>query len=246
VDLNLKNKNALVFGSSSGLGLAVAESLIAEGAQVVLCSRSEDRLKKAAEKIGAKTWIAADLTKAGESARVVQETIRKLGSLDILITNTGGPEKGKFSDISTAQWHLDFQSLWMSVVESVGAALPEMKKNNYGRILMITSIAGKEALPGLTTSNGLRAGLEGLCKSVSTEVASAGITVNVLRPGYTNTDRLKELNLSEEKVKQMVPAGRLAEPGEFADLATFLASPRAAYITGQCISVDGGVQKSHG
>lgn len=245
MDLGLKNKKALVFGSSMGIGRAIAESLIAEGAQVAICSRNLDRLQKVGNEIGAKLCVAADLTKAKEASRAVKEVIQKLGGLDILVTNTGGPAKGVFSEISDSQWHQDFQSLWMSVVESVQVVLPEMKKNNYGRILMVTSIAGKEPLPALTTSNGLRAGLEGLCKSVATEVAPFGITMNVLRPGYTNTDRLKELNLSEERIKQMVPAGRLGDPKEFADFATFLASPRAGYITGQCISLDGGVQKSH-
>jgi 3-oxoacyl-[acyl-carrier protein] reductase len=123
--------------------------------------------------------------------------------------------------------------------------LPEMKKQKFGRILMITSLAAKEPLPALTTSNGLRAGLAGLAKSIANEVAADGITLNLLLPGYTNTDRLKELNLSDERVKQIVPAGRLGEPRELADLACFLASPRAGYITGQSIAVDGGALKGH-
>ncbi len=245
MDLQLKNKRALIFGASAGIGKAVAESLVAEGTQVVICSRNLDRLQKVAHEIGASHCIAADLTRPGEAVRAVREAIKKLGGLDILVTNTGGPAKGLFTEITESQWHTDFQSLWMSVVESLQMALPEMKKNNFGRVLMVTSIAGKEPLPALTTSNGLRAGLEGLCKSVATEMAGFGITVNVLRPGYTNTDRLKELKLTEERIRQMVPAGRLGEPKEFADFATFLSSPRAGYITGQCISIDGGVQKSH-
>ena len=111
-------------------------------------------------------------------------------------------------------------------------------------IILITSLAAKEPLSGLTTSNGLRAGLAGLCKSLANEVAPFGITVNVLLPGYTNTDRLKDLKLTEDRVKQMVPAGRLGDPRELADLAAFLASPKAGYITGQSIAVDGGVIKS--
>lgn len=245
MDLGLKNKKALVFGSSMGIGRAIAETLIAEGAKVAICSRSLDRLHGVAREIGASLSVAADLSKPGEAARAVKEVIQNFGSLDILVTNTGGPAKGNFSEITATQWSTDFQSLWMSVVESMNAALPEMKKNNFGRILMVTSIAGKEPLPSLTTSNGLRAGLEGLCKSVATEMAPFGITINILRPGYTNTDRLKELKLTEDRIKQMVPAGRLGDPKEFADFAAFLASERAAYVTGQCISIDGGVQKSH-
>lgn len=232
-------------GSSTGLGRAIAESLIAEGAEVILSSRTEASLKKTADEIKAKGFIACDLQKPGAGKELVQKTIAQFGGVDILVTNTGGPNKGGFEAISDEQWHTDFQSVWMSVVESVREALPVMKKQKYGRILMVTSLAAKEPLPNLTTSNGLRAGLTGLAKSVSTEVANQGITINVLLPGYTNTDRLKELNLSEERVKQIVPAGRLGDPRELGDLATFLASPRAGYITGQSIAVDGGAIKGH-
>jgi 3-oxoacyl-[acyl-carrier protein] reductase len=120
-----------------------------------------------------------------------------------------------------------------------------MKENNFGRILLVTSLAAKEPLSGLTTSNGLRAGLPGLCKSIANEYSAFGITLNLLLPGYTNTDRLKNLKLSEDKIKQLVPAGRLGEPQELADLAAFLASPRAGYITGQSIVIDGGALKGH-
>ena len=245
MDLQLRGKKALVLGSSQGIGRAIAESLIAEGARVVLCSRKEPELSKLSREIGATGFVVADLSQPDQGRNACQEAIRLLDGLDILVTNTGGPAKGTFMEISTDQWQRDYQNLWLSVVECFRVALPEMKKNNYGRLLLVTSIAGKEPLPALTTSNGLRAGLEGLSKSISTEYAPFGITVNILRPGYTNTDRLKELKLSDEQVKKMVPTGRLGAPQELADLATFLASPRAGYITGQCISIDGGVQKSY-
>lgn len=245
MDLQLTNKKALVMGSSTGIGKAIAEALLKEGCVVTLCARQEERLRKTAQDMGAQHCVAGDLSLANEATRITQQAAQLMGGLDILVTNTGGPAKGQFMDISLQQWHTDFQNLWLSLVESVQVALPIMKKNNYGRILMITSIAGNEPLPGLTTSNGLRAGLEGLSKSIAHEMAAFGITSNILRPGYTNTDRLKELKLSEEKIKQMVPAGRLGDPEELASLATFLASPRAAYITGQAISIDGGVQRGY-
>ena len=131
------------------------------------------------------------------------------------------------------------------MVESWNAALPKMKENKYGRLLLVTSIAAKEPLAGLTTSNGLRAGLSGLAKSVSDEYAAYGITANLLLPGYTATDRLKNLNLSEDKIKEMVPAGRLGEPKELADMAAFLAGETGSYITGQSIAIDGGVLRGH-
>jgi 3-oxoacyl-[acyl-carrier protein] reductase len=245
MDLKLTGKRALVMGSSTGLGRAVAESLIAEGVQVILCSRNKKTLEEVKEKTGAAGLVVADLSHEGEAKRATEEAIKLLGGLDIVVTNTGGPAKGNFLDVTDKQWQTDFQSLWMSVVESLHVALPSMKEQNFGRVLMITSLAAKEPLPGLTTSNGLRAGLEGLCKSLANEYSGNGITFNILRPGYTNTDRLKQLNLSDEKVKEMVPAGRLGEPEELADLATFLSSPKAGYITGQCISIDGGVARGY-
>lgn len=245
MNLNLTGKTALVFGASQGIGKAIAESLIAEGVKVAICSRTESTLNKTKDEIKANLAIPGDLTKSGEAKRVTEQVIKEFGRLDILITNTGGPAKGTFPEVSLDQWNTDFQSIWLSVVESLQSALPKMAENNYGRVLMVTSLAAKEPLPGLTTSNGLRAGLAGLTRSISNEYASKGITLNLLLPGYTNTDRLKALNLSEEKVKELVPAGRLGEPCELADMATFLASEKGAYITGQSIAIDGGVLKGH-
>lgn len=245
MDLKLQDKKALVFGSSAGIGRAIAECLIEEKVKVMLSSRAEQRLQKSISELGAFGGTTADLTKTGEGKRAVEHALAKMQGLDILVMNTGGPAKGSFMDISTEQWQLDFQNLWMSFIEAVKAALPRMRQQKYGRILLITSLAAKEPLPNLTTSNGLRAGLAGLCKSLANEVASEGVTVNLLLPGYTNTERLKELTLSEEKIRQMIPAGRLGEPKELASLACYLASPMAGYITGQSIAVDGGVLRAH-
>ena len=241
MDLQLAGKKALVLGASTGIGRAIAQTLIAEGADVTICSRDAGKLEIAAKEIGAKNYFAADLSKTGEARRVTEKAIAAFGgSLDILVTNTGGPKRGTFAEISEAQWQTDFQSLWMSVVESLNVALPVMKAKKFGRVLMVTSFAAREPRAALTTSNGLRAGLNGLCKSVANEYAAHGITLNVLMPGFTNTDRIKEINMPEEKVRQLVPAGRVGEPEELAALAAFLASPRAGYITGQNIAVDGG------
>ncbi|MFT6924920.1 MAG: 3-oxoacyl-[acyl-carrier protein] reductase [Psychromonas sp.] len=245
MNLNLKNKKALVMGASAGIGKAIAESLINEGAEVYICSRSEQKLRDCQEEIGAAGYEVCDLSKPLASKELIERVIARIGQIDILVTNTGGPEKANFLDVSDEQWHLDFQSIWMSPVESIKAVLPHMKENNYGRVIMVTSVAAKEPISGLTTSNGLRAGLSGLAKSIANEFSAFGITINLLLPGYTNTDRLKSLKLSEEQIKAMVPAGRLGEPSELADLATFLASEKGSYITGQSIAVDGGVLKGH-
>ena len=245
MNLDLKGKKALVFGSSSGIGKAIAESLIQEGAKVALCARNEDRLKETAEKINASCFDTCDLSQPGSAGKVTNHIIEKLGGLHILVANTGGPEKNNFLQVSESQWRHDFQSLWLSVVDSLHAALPLMKEQKYGRILLITSVAAKEPMEGLTTSNGLRAGLAGLVKSIANETASFGITCNLLLPGFTNTPRIEALNLSEKTIQNLVPAGRLGQPHEIADLAAFLASKKADYITGQSIAVDGGYLKSH-
>lgn len=245
MDLQLKGKRALVMGSSAGIGRAVAESLIAEGVQVVLCARSNDKLQAAVNEIGAKAGFACDLSKAGAARQLVQQAAESLGGIDILVANTGGPKKGSFAEISDQQWHEDFQSLWMSFIESTKEVLPNMRKQKFGRILVVTSLAAKEPLANLTTSNGLRAGLAGLAKSLANEVAIDNVTVNLLLPGYTATDRLKDFKFGDDWFKQNIPAGRLGDPKEIADLACFLASPRAGYITGQSIAVDGGSIRGH-
>ncbi len=245
MDLQLKGKKALVFGSSAGIGRAIAESLIAEGASVALSARTQSRLAETAAAIGAAAYFPCDLSKPGAAKETTQQAASKLGGLDILVINSGGPKKNVFADVSQSQWLEDFQNLWLSAVDGINAVLPGMKERSFGRILLVTSLAAKEPLPGLTSSNGLRAGLAGLAKSLANEVAASGITINLILPGYTDTERLKELNLSEEKIRQLVPAGRLAAPSELGDLAAFLASPRAGYITAQSIVVDGGALRGH-
>jgi 3-oxoacyl-[acyl-carrier protein] reductase len=245
MDLGLKEKTALIMGGSSGLGKAIARTLITEGAKVAISSRDEGKLKAAASEISASRIYPCDFSKPGQSRATIEKAISEMGQLDILVTNTGGPARGNFLDITTEQWQGDYQSVFMSAIEAMQVALPHMQKRGYGRIILITSVSAKEPLPKLTSSNGLRPGLKGLAKSISNEYASSGVTVNVLMPGYTNTERLQELKLTEEKIKQMIPIGRLAEPSELAALAAFLASPQASYITGQSIAVDGGFMRSH-
>ncbi len=240
MDLNLKGKCALVFGSSMGIGRGIAEVLVREGARVGILARNLDTLEPIKTEIGAAQAYAADLTNPGAAALAVKQFISDFGRIDILVTNTGGPARGVFLDVRSEQWHRDFQSLWMSVVEALHEALPAMKEQKYGRVIMVTSLAAQEPIAGLTTSNGLRAGLTGLCKSISNEVAPFGITINTIRPGYINTRRIQENKWPAEKIREMVPAGRLGEPQEIGQLAAFLASEKAAYITGQNIAVDGG------
>lgn len=244
MDLGLKNKRALVLGSSSGIGRGIAEVLVQEGARVALCARNPETLEEVRKKIGAELALAGDLSKAGSAKEVLSSVIQKWGGIDILVVNTGGPAKGGFEEITDSQWNEGIQSLWTSAIDSIRAALPAMKSQKWGRILIVTSLSAKEPLKAMTISNGLRAGLSGLTKSIANEIAPYGITVNSLLPGYTDTDRLRELNLSEETVKGLIPAGRLGTTREFGSLAAFLASDLAGYITGQSILIDGGATRS--
>ncbi len=244
MDLGLNDKKALVLGASAGLGFAVARALASEGATLAVCSRDAVRIGRAARELGTPHAIAADLGLAGASRGVVQQARAAMGGLDVLVVNTGGPPKATFAQTTRALWEQAFESLWMGAVEAVQEALPTLVAQRFGRILMVTSVAAKEPLPGLTLSNGLRAGLLGLVKTIATEVAPHGVTVNALLPGYTRTERLMELGVAEEKLAAQIPMGRIAEPEEFAAVAAFLASTRASYVTGQAIVVDGGATRS--
>jgi 3-oxoacyl-[acyl-carrier protein] reductase len=244
MDLNLSGKRAFVQGSSSGLGRAIAEALIKEGVKVAICSRSADKIAQVAREIGAEAAIVADLGQPGAGKIAVEEAARKLGAIDILVTNTGGPPKGLFEEVTAEQWLDGFQSLWLSATDSIRAALPGMKERHWGRILLVTSAAAKEPMPLLNISNGLRAGLLGLTKAISNEIAKDGITINALLPGYTDTERLQELKIPKEKITSQIPAGRLGTPQEFGAVAAFLASDQAAYVTGQAIACDGGYLRS--
>ena len=240
MDLGLRDRRALVLAGSSGLGRAVAAALVAEGARVAICARNKARVEAAARELGAQVGLPCDLTVAGAAITLVETATKRLGGLDILVTNTGGPPKGRFADVTDEMWQVGFQSLWMSAVEAIRAALPAMQERRWGRVLLITSTAAKEPIPELTVSSGLRAGLLGLVKSLAPEVAEDGVTVNALLPGYTSTERIAELGIPEETLAAHIPARRLGRPEELGAMAAFLASEQAGYVTGQAIAVDGG------
>jgi len=234
------------------LGRAIAQAIAAEGARVAICARGRERLEAAAAAIRASSGsgvgvveaFPCDLSVVGAGGLLVQRVIERLGGLDVLVTNTGGPPAGTFDEITPAKWEEGFDGLFLSAVEAIRAALPGMRERRWGRILLVTSLAAREPIPRLTVSNALRAGLLGLAKSLSREVAAEGITVNALLPGYTRTERLMELGVDEAKLCAQIPAGRIGNPEELGALAAFLASERAAYITGQAIACDGGAMHS--
>lgn len=243
MDLNLKEKKVLVWGASQGIGLAVAKSFCSEGSIVTIVSRNEAKLKRISQENNIPHFISADLSNIEEGVSSIEKAIELMGGIDIFVINTGGPEKSPFEDVKKSQWEHDFHSLWLSPCEALKKVLPKMKAKGFGRVLLVSSIAAKEPLKDLTTSNGLRAGLAGLFKSVSNEYAQFGITLNILCPGYTNTERIQNLNLKQDVIEGLVPAKRLGEPEELANLAVFLGSEKASYITGQQICIDGGANR---
>lgn len=257
MDLGLEGKVAVIGGSSRGLGRAIAAELAAEGASVVLCARTGEAVDAAARAIaeaaGVPTLgIAADLSVEGEPERIIEAAVAGFGRVDVLVTNTGGPPAGPFEAHSPQAWRTATAQLLDSVVNMTRAALPDMRSRGWGRIITVTSIAVKQPVDELILSNSLRAAVTGFARSLANEVAADGITVNNVMPGYTGTDRLRELAEQVAAARGIdpaealsvweagIPVGRIAEPREFAALVAFLASERASYITGTSIPVDGG------
>ncbi len=253
MNLGLDGKVALVCGASRGLGRAIADELAAEGASLALCSRDAERLAAVAGEISPDVLaVAADLAVPGEPTRVVEATLERFGRLDVLVANTGGPPAGTHDTLSLEDWDRATALLLRSTVELATAALPSMKERGWGRILAVTSVAVKQPVDNLILSNSLRAAVTGFAATLAREVATFGITVNTILPGYTATERVTELNRAnaeregvdpaeiQARLEASIPLGRLAEPEEFAALAAFLASERAGYITGGAFAVDGG------
>lgn len=252
MDLGIKGKVAFVGASSKGLGRAVAIELAQEGAIVVINGRNDNSLAIAKGEIKALTGqevmaIKGDLSLAEDRLAIINQVLERHDTVDILVTNTGGPPAGKFEDFDKSSWDDAYELLLGSAVEMINAFLPGMKKNQWGRILTISSMAVKQPVNNLILSNAVRASIVGLVKSLSNELGPDNITVNNIMPGYTNTERLRKLNDSNPSFKEVVkgvPLARIGEPEEFAAAVAFLASQRASYITGVSLAVDGGAIKT--
>jgi 3-oxoacyl-[acyl-carrier protein] reductase len=253
MDLGLKNKIAFVAASSQGLGKAVAMELSKEGAKVIINGRKKETLGKTKQEIEQQTngevlALAGDLSVAGDRKQIIDDALKAFGSIDILVTNTGGPPSGKFEQFTEEDWDNAYKTLLASAVGLINGFLPGMKEKHWGRIIAITSQAVKQPVNNLILSNSVRASVAGLIKTLSNEVAQYGVTVNNVMPGYTETDRLKHLTESnpsfESSAKAEIPLGRFGKPDEFAAAVTFLASERASFITGVSLAVDGGWVKS--
>jgi 3-oxoacyl-[acyl-carrier protein] reductase len=260
MDLGLKDRVAIVAASSQGIGRATAECFAAEGCRLAMCARNAVALEAAAEKIrkqsGAEVFTAAfDVTHAGSVHTFVDAVAEKFGSVDICVTNAGGPPAKGFMAASIDDWRKAVDTNFLSTVYFARAVIPQMQRKRWGRIVTLTSVSVKQPVPDLVLSNAVRTAVVGLVKSLSSEFGKDGITVNNVAPGYTATDRLKELararSAASGKTEDDIFAAwagdaalkRVGEPREVADAIVWLASERASYVTGQTVLVDGGAYK---
>jgi 3-oxoacyl-[acyl-carrier protein] reductase len=256
VDLGLKDCKAFIAGASRGLGKACAKALADEGARIFICSRNAAELKRTAADLGAAGYSAADLSRPDEVKRVVAEAIAALGGLDCLVTNAGGPPTASFEKAGDDDWNVAYQLNLMSAVRLVREALPALKASGRGRIVNLTGYGVKEPITDLVVSDSIRAGVTVMAKTIASELAPYGITVNNIAPGPIMTDRLAEILSArakslgitpEEQFKRLaetIPVRRTGQPREIGDLCAYLCSPQAGYITGQTIVVDGGINRS--
>src|SRR5438552_8272979 len=260
MDLELRDRVAIVAASSQGLGKAVALGLASEGARLSLCARTAKTLEATAGEIRKATGAEVlarpmDVTNYEQVKAFAKETLERFGQVDICVTNAGGPPSKTFAATTVEDWQAGVNLNLMSTLYFAREVLPLMQKQRWGRLIAITSVAVKQPIDNLILSNAVRSAVSGLVKSLANEYAAANVLVNNVCPGFTQTARLEELAAKRaaaegaeprvmlERMAAQVPLGRLGRPEEFANLVVFLASERASYITGQSIAVDGGFIK---
>jgi 3-oxoacyl-[acyl-carrier protein] reductase len=261
LDLGLEGKVALVTAASKGLGRAIATELAREGARVVISSRDEEALARTTAEIREETsaevdFCAADLTSAEEIGALISHATGRFGGIDVLVNNTGGPPAGTFEDLDDEAWQGAFEQILLSLIRCVRGVLPSMRERGGGHIVNVASSSVKQPIENLTLSNTFRAGLAGLAKNLSLELAPDGILVNTLGPGRISTARSESMDTSQAESRGVpveevrgefearIPLGRYGTPEEFARVAAFLASPANSYVTGQAILVDGGMVRA--
>jgi 3-oxoacyl-[acyl-carrier protein] reductase len=256
MDLGLKDCKAFVAGASKGLGLACAAALAREGARIFICARNADALARAAAEIGAAGHSPADVSQPAQVRRVVAESIATLGGLDCLVTNAGGPPTAPFEQAGDDDWEVAYRLNLMSAVRLIREALPALKVSGRGRIVNLTGYGVKEPIFDLVVSDSIRAGVTVMAKTIATDLAPFGITVNNIAPGPIMTDRMTDILAARAKstgtsldeqlkhVAATIPLRRIGQPHEIGDLCAYLCSPQAGYLTGQTIVVDGGINRS--
>lgn len=261
MDLGLAGKRALVLASSRGLGLGVATALVAEGAHVVITGRSAEKLEAAAARLsaggpGRAEALACDFAADGAVAALAEGAVARLGGVDVLVNNTGGPPPGSVLAVKPETWETQFGAMVRNVFDLTGRLVPGMRARGWGRILTIASSGVEQPIPGLGISNALRAALTGWSKTLAEEVARDGVTANLILPGRIQTERVDEIDRanagkSGKPVEQVaaasraaIPVGRYGTVEEFAAVAAFLVSEPASYVTGSMIRCDGGAIRS--
>jgi len=243
MDLGLQGRNAIVLGASQGMGLAIAEALTTEGANVAMFARRADVVEREAERIGALA-VAGDLTEAADLERLVATTIEAFGGIDILVLNGGGPPPGAATAVDADSVVAAVELLLVPHVRLVGLCLPSLRTSGRGRIIAIESTSVKEPIANLALSNAVRPGVVGWLKTLAREIGPDCITVNTIAPGRIDTERLQALYGPEgpsAEVLAQIPARRVGTPAEIAATVCFLASNQAAYVSGAIVPVDGGL-----
>ncbi len=262
MDLGLKGKSALVLGASRGIGLGIARALAAEGANVMIASRSLDKLQANAAAIESDFGVQAaaqqcDVSQMDQVEALADAALAAFdGRVDILVNNTGGPPAGPVADVPAELWLAQFQAMFISLMTVTTRLMPAMRANKWGRVITVTSSGVRQPIPQLGISNTVRAGIVNWSKTMSLTAAADGITMNVVMPGRIATDRIAELDavVAERTGKSraqvqadalaQIPAGRYGSVEEFAAMTVFLASEPASYVTGALIQVDGGAMKA--
>ncbi|SFJ48577.1 3-oxoacyl-[acyl-carrier protein] reductase [Halobacillus dabanensis] len=262
MDLQLKGKSVVVLASSKGLGKAISTEFAKEGAHVLISSRNQEELEKTKAEIVEISgnqkveYQVCDVTKKEDIEQLIQKAIEWNGTVDVLINNAGGPPAGTFDQFTDEDWQKAFELNLLSFTRTIREVLPSMKEQQQGRIINIASSSIKQTLDNLILSNTFRAGIVGLAKSLSQELASDNILINTVGPGRIATDRVAALDEKradklgtsveelKKKTEQSIPTGRYGEPEEFARSVVFLASGANTYLTGQSLVIDGGLVKA--
>jgi 3-oxoacyl-[acyl-carrier protein] reductase len=245
VDLGLRGRTAIVCGASSGMGLAIAEALAEEGAHVTMFARRRDVLEREAERIGALS-VRGDLTNPRDLERVVERTLEAFGGIDVLVNNGGGPPRTPARDLEPDAVESAVELLLLSAIRLTNLCLPYLERSGHGRVINITSSTVREPTDNLVLSNAVRPGLVGWAKTLAREVGPAGVTINSIAPGRIDTARIAEVYPEGPREADLatIPLRRLGTTREIADVVCFLASDRAAYVTGTVVPVDGGLTRS--